>query len=149
MNFPTRGHERVKLKNSVVQRIFALRKDGYTCAQIAKMTNTGESTVARYTSDWYQQQKKDGFVAHRGIGAKMQEVRIAATKAPEPEPKKAKPKKAAPKVKRSNPPKNNQLPAETIEYINKIYQSRNTAKGTFLGNLFIRIGKFFGGHDSV
>jgi len=149
MNFQTRGRERLRLKSSVVQQIFALRKDGYTCSQIAKMTNTGESTVARYTSDWYQKQRKSGFVAHRGVLSKTQEVHIAAAEAPEPEPKKAKLKKAAPEVKHNNPPTSNQLSAETIEYINKIYQSRNFAKGTFLGNLFIRIGKFFGGHDSV
>jgi len=42
-----------------------------------------------------------------------------------------------------------ELTSEQIEYINNIYRSGNLNTGTFVGNLFIRIGKFFGGHNPV
>jgi hypothetical protein len=139
MKSPTRGHDRTKISKSVVNQIFALRREGYTCAQIAKMTNTGESTVARYTSDWYQKEKRRGFVAHRGVHQNGKETnRIVA------------PKDYAEEV--ATPPvvnKKEQFSPEVIDYINKIYLSGNVRSGTFIGNLFIRIGKFLGGHDSV
>ena len=135
MNSLTRGHDRTKISKSVVNQIFALRREGYTCAQIAKMTNTGESTVARYTSDWYQREKKRGFVAYRGV---KETNRIVAPK-----------DYAEDIVLNKETKKKEQLSPEIIEYINNIYLSGNVRSGTFIGNLFIRIGKFFGGHNSV
>jgi hypothetical protein len=38
---------------------------------------------------------------------------------------------------------------EVRDYIKKIYESPPIDKGTFIGNLFIKIGKFLGGHHSV
>lgn len=124
MNFQTRGHSRMKLKTSVVRQIYALRKSGYTCSQIAQMTGAGRSTVARYTT-----------------GMKIEPVQAA-----QPAKQTAK-KNAAKKVVQK--PVTNALSPEAIDYIHKIYQSRDEKSGTFIGNLFIRIGKMFGGHNSV
>ena len=124
MNFRTRGHSRVKLKTSVVQQIYALRKSGHTCSQIAQMTGAGKSTVARYTT-----------------GMKIEPVQ------PVQPAKRATKKKVAKKPVQK--PVTNGLSPEAIDYIRKIYQSRNEKSGTFIGNLFIRIGKYFGGHNPV
>lgn len=136
MNSPTLGHKRVKLKPSVISKIKSLRQDGYTCSQIAQMTGTGESTVARYTSDWYQSQKKKGFVAHRGVLRQTNHIV-------------SQPKDYAPNVKFENVYGQKQLSPDVIDYINAIYRSGNFKSGTFIGNLFIRIGKFLGGHNPV
>lgn len=125
MNYLTRGHSRLKLNTSVVRQIYALRKSGYTCAQIAQMTGTGKSTVARYTT-----------------GMKIEPVEQIKPVAP------VKPVKKAAKKSVQKPVQNNLSP-EALDYIRKIYQSRNEKSGTFIGNLFIRIGKFFGGHNPV
>jgi len=50
-----------RLSSQQVQRMMTLRKQGLTCKQITEITGIGESTVARYTSDWYQ--KKKGGIA--------------------------------------------------------------------------------------
>jgi hypothetical protein len=127
MNFQTRGHSRVKLKTSVVRQIYALRKSGYTCSQIAQMTGAGRSTVARYTT-----------------GMKIEPVQPVQPVQPVKQTAK---KKAAKKPVQK--PVTNGLSPEAIDYIHKIYQSRNYESGTFIGNLFIRIGKMFGGHNPV
>lgn len=126
MNFQTRGHSRVKLKTSVVRQIYALRKSGYTCSQIAQMTGAGKSTVARYTT-----------------GMKIEPIQ------PVQPVKQATKKKAAKRPAPKPAQQTNSLSPEAIEYIRKIYQSRDEKSGTFIGNLFIRIGKFFGGHNPV
>jgi hypothetical protein len=126
MNFQTRGHSRVKLKTSVVRQIYALRKSGYTCSQIAQMTGAGKSTVARYTT-----------------GMKIEPVQ------PVQPVKQAAKKKAAKRTVSKPAQQTNSLSPEALEYIVKIYQSHNERPGTFIGNLFIRIGKFFGGNNPV
>jgi len=98
-----------RLSSQQVQRMMTLRKQGLTCKQITEITGIGESTVARYTSDWYQ--KKKGGIA---------ELR---------------PRK--------------ELSPEAIAYINQIYRTEPKPRGTKIGNLFILIGKFFGGHYPV
>jgi len=127
MNFQTRGHSRVKLKTSVVRQIYALRKNGYTCSQIAQMTGAGKSTVARYTT-----------------GMSIESVKPVQPVQPVKQTAK---KKVAKKVVQS--PVTNSLSPEALEYIVKIYQSHNERPGTFIGNLFIRIGKMFGGNNPV
>jgi len=98
-----------RLSGQQIQHMMSLRKQGLTCKQITEITGIGESTVARYTSDWYQ--KKKGGIAE------------------------LKPKK--------------ELSPEAIAYINQIYRTEPKPRGTKIGNLFILIGKFFGGHYPV
>lgn len=136
MNFQTRGHSRVKLKTSVVRQIYALRKSGYTCSQIAQMTGAGKSTVARYTAGME--------IARYTTGMKTEPVQPVQPVQPV---KQATKKKVAKKPVQK--PATNGLSPEAIDYIRKIYQSRDENSGTFIGNLFIRIGKFFGGHNPV
>jgi hypothetical protein len=91
------------------------------------MTGAGRSTVARYTT-----------------GMKIEPVQPVQPVQPVKQTAK---KKAAKKPVQK--PVTNGLSPEAIDYIHKIYQSRNYESGTFIGNLFIRIGKMFGGHNPV
>ena len=126
----TRGRKKRYSRNPItpeqIRALMAMRRQGMTCIEVAKQLNIGESTVARYSSAWWQSEGNKKFARTRNPEEK---VRI---------------KQKAPEVK-----KNVELSSEQIEYINNIYRSGNYASGTFIGNLFIRIGKFFGGHHSV
>lgn len=122
MTSQTRGHNgRKAITNEQLRALMSMRRRGMTCEAVSKALGIGESTVARYSSAWYQNSKKlDG---HR-----------KAIKVNTEKPKSV-----------NNP----ELTSEQIEYINRIYRSGNFNSGTFIGNLFIRIGKFFGGHNPV
>jgi len=52
-------NSRKRLSQSQVKRMMSLREKGLTCKQINQITGIGESTVARYTSDWYQSKKNN------------------------------------------------------------------------------------------
>lgn len=134
-----------RIKPSLRNKIISLRKEGLSCNQIASLTGVGRSTVARYTSDWYQRHVTENNLTRLGQTPKhmkvkqheKKEVPIKATATPAASPK---PNKAA---KTPEP-----LSPEALEYIKKVYgEPRPT--GNFVGNFFIRLGKFLGGHDSV
>lgn len=121
MTSQTRGHKshsRKSISQEQIRALLAMRRRGMTCEAVSKALGIGESTVARYSSAWYQ-----------NVGKKK---RFEKTDKPE---KAVKPEK--------------ELTSEQIEYINSIYRSGDLNSGTFIGNLFIRIGKFFGGHNPV
>lgn len=133
MTSPTRGHNkshsRRPIKSEQIRALLAMRRRGMTCEEVAKQLGLGESTVARYSSAWFQ---KHGNKHHSRQPKAEKTTKVTKT---------AQPKQAAkPKQQLSN---------EQVDYINKIYSSGNYSSGTFIGNLFIRIGKFFGGHHSV
>lgn len=115
MTSQTRGHKshsRKGITQEQIRALLAMRRRGMTCEAVSKALGIGESTVARYSSAWYQ-----------NVGKKK---RFENTEKPEKE-----------------------LTSEQIEYINSIYRSGDLNSGTFIGNLLIRIGKFFGGHNPV
>jgi len=125
----TRGpksHSRRPITQEQMRALISMRRSGMTCKEVAEQLKLGESTVARYSSAWWQNEGSKKF------------ARVRNPK------KKVKIKQAQPEAK-----KNVELTSEQIEYINAIYLSGNQSSGTFIGNLFIRIGKLFGGHHSV
>jgi DNA-binding NarL/FixJ family response regulator len=122
----TRGpksHSRVRITDEQIRALLAMRRSGMTCKEVADQLCLGESTVARYSSSWFQKQ-----------GTKKPKRASGAKKV---------------KVKQDTPEVKTELTSDQIDYINNIYRSGNYCSGTFIGNLFIRIGKFFGGHHSV
>lgn len=129
-----KGHSRRPIGTEQVRAIMSMRRQGMTCAQVAKTLGVGESTVARYSGAWWQKEGSKKFERQRKKGEKALRQRSAKVK------KASKPTK---------PAKSDVLSTEQIDYINKIYRSGNLNSGTFVGNLFIRIGKFFGGHYPV
>jgi hypothetical protein len=128
MTSPTRGRKKENGRRPItveqIRALMSMRRQGMTCTEVAKELNIGESTVARYSSAWWQTQGSKKFNRIRNPNEKV-------------------------KVKQDKPSENVELSSEQIEYITNIYRSGNYASGTFIGNLFIRIGKFFGGHHSV
>lgn len=134
------GHH---LKPSMRNKIIALRKEGLTCQAISDLTGVGRSTVARYTSDWYQKHTTQSGIPTRGHPPKA--VKQAAQK---PE-KKVKPEKKAeapePVVEKQLHP----LSPEVLEYIDAIMRKHDEPVGNPIGNFFIRLGKFLGGHHPV
>lgn len=128
----TRGpksHSRKSLSKEQIRALMAMRRRGMTCEAVSKALGIGESTVARYSSAWWQ---KDGSKKFQRSGGKPMKIN-----SPKPKEK--------PKAIEAN----QELTSEQISYINGIYRSGNLNTGTFIGNLFIRLGKFFGGHHSV
>jgi hypothetical protein len=118
-----------------------LRRRGLTCAEIAKTLGLGESTVARYSGAWWQNEGSKKFSRQRKKGETGRSLRNTKT---------AKVTKAKESPKQSpTPDAVPHLTDEQISYINGIYRSGDLNTGTFIGNLFIRIGKFFGGHYPV
>jgi hypothetical protein len=128
MTSPTRGRKKENGRRPItveqIRALMSMRRLGMTCTEVAKELNIGESTVARYSSAWWQTEGSKKFNRIRNPNEKV-------------------------KVKQDKPSENVELSSEQIEYITNIYRSGNYASGTFIGNLFIRIGKFFGGHHSV
>jgi len=143
-----------RVKTSLRKKVFALRKEGLTCQTIADLTGLGRSTVARITSEWYQDHVDATGIPRRGhvpkgrranAKAKPTNQTVETPAAPEspvytlsvkPEPEKQ--EAAAPS-----------LAPEVVSYINAIYASQRERVGSPVGNLLIRLGKFFGGHYPV
>lgn len=127
MTSQTRGHNsRKPITNEQVRALLSMRRRGMTCEAVSKALGIGESTVARYSSAWWQSQGSKKFSRNRKtVKTKTETIKLETAKP------------------------NVELTSEQIEYINNIYRSGNLNSGTFIGNLFIRIGKFFGGHHSV
>lgn len=126
MTSQTRGvksHSRRAITQEQMRAVISMRRSGMTCKEVAEQLNLGESTVARYSSAWWQSEGNKKFKRSR---TKKITVKRSPAETAHPE-----------------------LTSEQIEYINNIYRSGNYCSGTFIGNLFIRIGKFFGGHHSV
>ena len=123
MTSQTRGHKRKALSKEQVRALLSMRRRGMTCEAVSKALGIGESTVARYSSSWWQGQGSKKFSRNRKA-IKVNTEKSKSVNSPE-------------------------LSSEQIEYINNIYRSGNLNTGTFIGNLFIRLGKFFGGHHSV
>lgn len=153
------------LSTNLVNKIMRMRKEGLSCKQIADLTGVGRSTVARYTSDWYQKYVISTGVPRRGhLPKKMQgAVQQSASAVPKPAPvevsppvkrKRGRPRKhpvtapvaAATSVKQDV---SAALPPEVLAYVNAIYKSQREKVGNPIGNLFIRIGKALGGHYPV
>jgi len=126
MTSQTRGlSSRKAITNEQLSALMSMRRRGMTCRAVSKALGIGESTVARYSSSWWQSQGSKKFKRYR-------KEKVVSTK-----------------LKATKSDVNPELTSEQIEYINRIYRSGNFNYGTFIGNLFIRIGKFFGGHNPV
>lgn len=139
MTSPTLGlnaNNRHSLKPSVRNTLLSLRKQGMTCEQIAKATGVGKSTIARYTSDWYQKNAGQANIKRQGRRKGVPNKKKAA---------KANVAAQKPQKQEGLQP----LSQDAIKYINSIYESHRSATGNPIGNLLIRIGKALGGHYPV
>ena len=146
----TRGpnnHSRKAIGKEQVRALMAMRRSGMSCSQVAKELKIGESTVARYSSAWWQKEGNKKFAEElKNVrSSNLKKARVIKSKKAAA-PKRVNEVKKVGEISKADAP---QLSQEQIDYIRKIYQSRTHASGTFIGNLFIRIGKFFGGHHSV
>lgn len=131
MTSPTLGlnhNKRHSLKPAVKNKVVSLRKQGMTCEEIAKITGVGRSTIARYTSEWYQKHANQSNVKR---GRRKSAPKVAAVQRPQ-------------KQEGLQP-----LAPEVIRYIQSIYESHRTASGNPIGNFLIRIGKALGGNHPV
>lgn len=131
---PNKGHSRRAISPDRVRALMSLRRRGMTCAEIAKTLGIGESTVARYSGAWWQSEGSKKFHRQKKRAGSQSRKRVTESNK---------------KVPVAVPTTNAELTSEQIEYINEIYRSGDLNTGTFVGNLLIRIGKFFGGHNPV
>lgn len=136
-----------RIKPSLRNKIISLRKEGLSCNEIANLTGVGRSTIARYTSDWYQRHVTENNLTRLGQTPKYMKVKQDEKKAA-PAKTAAKPTAAPKPTKAKEAKKPEPLSPEALEYIKKVYGEPQPT-GNFVGNFFIRLGKFLGGHDSV
>lgn len=139
------GHSRRSLKPSVVNKVMSLRKQGMTCDQIAEVTGVGSSTVARYTSDWFQANVQKRNLKPRGSKRSSEREQQRRAKIAQRVEKKIQVATQKPHKQDGLQP----LAPEVIRYIQSIYESHRTASGNPIGNFLIRIGKALGGNHPV